>query len=1000
MSPDSPRARRAGLRLLAAAAAGCTAAAAFAVPASAADIPGIEGDPVAALQLTPDLDNPEMAPSSMTVDYTPATPGDTATHAVVTELVFDDPYGVLDITTADPACDVSAPATIVCASDAGPHTEFLFEVLPASSAEDDTIDYTFKATVDGTDVAGSSGAFGVVSDYDVHNPYAHGDFAVTEVGSGDSVKVKPVFYQDFDLAPTAAAVVISFTNPLPGGDLNTSGLAKPVDSYNNCRTVYDGATATGVECVITDFTDAKGQFLTLATGMLYDISSGMVGPLDVCDCRYSVSTINADALAEYDDLSWTGTTLELTTAPAGWDGAEESIAYYWGGVTLTTKDRTYDLEVSETFIEGMVGNTVTVTTKIENNGPAGGPDLNPESDSYLVRAQLPEGTELVRVDSDSGNAWDCYGPDELDEVYAATTTALERFDFACALDKFGFGARPDITYTVKITDTTAFQGAVEIGAVYEGDFEGNPESDFALIYSDAYEARYDYNQDDHEDLLVIRKSDGALRLYPGTSAGTYGSALTVATGWAKMDIVMAGDLTGDDLPDLVARDNTTGTLYTYPGNGTGGLRARITVGTGWGKVGQISVGYYDGDGIPDLYATSYADGNLYYYPGLGNGKFGAREFLSEQWDGMDVITSIGDVDNDGYDEFLSRWNFDGHYYIFSSQGEVYELNQALHTYGNRFEQTVGVGDLDRDGSPDFAAADLQTGELLVRSFDPNASSEMRSTVVGKNGWNTVRLPVTVLDRNYDIDYDGYSDFFAQRKSDGDLFLYWGTGKGHGERVNICDNCNGITMTIPGGDYTSDGRTDMLIRTYAGELRTIAGSDASEPGFQWDPYIAVGPGWNAMGTITGGHDYNSDGKDDLIAVHSSTGNLYLYPGRGDGTFGSRALIGNGWSAMREVTAVGDLDHNGHADMLAISKSDSCLYFYNGTGSGKFKSRVKVGCGWKTYEAITAVGDFNRDGHADFFSRRTDGILFLYPGNGTGGHGSRVTIGNGWNAMNIA
>ena len=36
MSPDTPRARRAGLRLLAAAAAGCTAAAAFAAPASAA----------------------------------------------------------------------------------------------------------------------------------------------------------------------------------------------------------------------------------------------------------------------------------------------------------------------------------------------------------------------------------------------------------------------------------------------------------------------------------------------------------------------------------------------------------------------------------------------------------------------------------------------------------------------------------------------------------------------------------------------------------------------------------------------------------------------------------------------------------------------------------------------------------------------------------------------------------------------------------------------------
>jgi hypothetical protein len=1004
MSPDSPRARRAGLRLLAAAAAGCTAAAAFAAPA-AAEIPGIVGDPSVALSIPASITaGADVAAGSITVDYDHAAGEESATHIVAAELAIQGSAEVVQLTSSHGLCDDTTAYLVACVdSDADANTVFGFDLAAVASADDESFGYTLKVTVDGTEVASRTGTIGVVSTYDVHNPYAHGDFTVTGVAGGSHIKVKPVFYQDFDLAPTAAAVVISFTNPLAGGALNTSGLASAVDSYNNCRTVYDGATATGVECVITDFTDAKGQFLTLTTALLYKIDSGVVGPLDVCDCRYSVATINAATLAEYDDLSWTGTTIGLTTAPAGWDGAEESIAYYWGAVTLTSKDSTYDLEVSETFIEGMVGNTVTVTTDIENNGPAGGADLNPESDSYLVRAQLPEGTELVRVDSDGKGAWECYGPDELDAVYAATTTALERFDFACALDKFGFGARPDITYTVKITDTTAFQGAVEIGAVYGDEYEGDPGSDFALIYSDAYEARYDYNQDDYEDLLVIRKSDGALRLYAGTSTGTYKSAVTVGTGWGKMDIVMAGDLTGDGVPDLVARDNKTGMLYTYPGNGKGAFGARITAGSGWGKIGQISVGYYDGDGVPDIYATSYADGNLYYYPGLGNGKFGSRELVSEQWDGMDVITSIGDVDSDGYDEFLSRWNFDGRYYIFSSQGEVYQLNQELNTYGAdpRFEQAVGVGDLDRDGSPDFAAADLKTGQLLARSFDPSLPTMLQSTVVGNSGWNSVRLPVTLLDRDYDIDYDGYSDFFAQRKSDKDLYLYWGTGSGHGARVNICDNCTGITATIPGGDYTSDGRTDMLIRTSTGELRTIAGSDASEPGFQWDPYISVGSGWNTMSAILGGHDHNGDGKDDLIARQASTGYLFLYPGKGDGKFGSRVSIGSGWNSMKEITAVGDLDHDGHADLLAIKNSDGCLYFYGGTGTGTLKSRVKIGCGWGSYDAVTGVGDFNRDGHADFLARRkSDGALFLYPGNGSGGAGTRKQIGSGWNSMNIA
>jgi len=997
MSPDSLRARRIGTRLIAAAATGAVVAAAFAAPAAAA-VPGIVGDPLVNLSLSPTVTAGASAPGSITVDYTPAEGSEADTHIVTAELAVQGSADVVELASTNAACDATAAYLLTCTdADADANTGFGFDLGAVASAEDEAFGYTLKVLIDGTEVASKSGSFGVVSTYDVHHPYAHGDFTATDVAAGD-LKVKPVFYQDFDLAPTAAAVVVSFTGPLGGGDLNTAGLVSVWDTYNNCRTAYDGATATGVECVITDFTDARGQFLTLTSAVLYDVDSGVVGPLDVCDCRYSVETIDAAALAEYDDLSWAGTTIGLTTASAGWDGAEESIAYYWGAITLTTKDRTYDLEVSETFIEGMVGNTVTVTTDIVNNGPAGGADLNPESNSYLFRAQLPEGTELVRVDSDSESAWDCYGPDELDEVYAATTTALERFDFACAIDKFGFGARPDLTYTVKLTDTSGFQGAIEVGAVYDADYEGNPESDFALIYNDAYEARFDYNQDDYEDLLVIRKSDGALRLYAGNSSGSYKSGVTVAAGWGKFDIVMAGDITGDGLPDLIARDNTAAVLYTYPGDGKGGFGTRISNGTGWGRFGQISVGHYDGDGVPDIFGTSYADGKLYYFPGLGNGKFGAREVVSEQWDGMDVLTSTGDLDGDGYDEFISRWNYNGRYYVYSSQGGTYELPQDLNTYGgwdSRFEQVVGLGDLTRDGRPDIGAVNLKTGELVVRHIELDAITEVNGGPIG-SGWNTVRLPVTLLDRSYDYDYDGFSDVVAHQKTSGDLFVYWGLNAGIGSRWNICDNCTGISGAVAGGDYNADGRTDLAYRTKTGELWIAPGIDTGEIGFTTG--IRVGSGWDSMANITGGQDFNSDGKDDLIARHPATGYLYFYAGRGDGTFASRKQIGTGWNSMREISAVGDFNHDGHADMLAIRTSDTCLYLYAGRGDGTLRPGVKTTCGWGGYDQITGIGDLNRDGHTDWLGRRkSDGALFLYYGNGVSGYSSRKQVGTGWNSM---
>ena len=104
-------------------------------------------------------------------------------------------------------------------------------------------------------------------------------------------------------------------------------------------------------------------------------------------------------------------------------------------------------------------------------------------------------------------------------------------------------------------------------------------------------------------------------------------------------------------------------------------------------------------------------------------------------------------------------------------------------------------------------------------------------------------------------------------------------------------------------------------------------------------------------------------------------------------------------MRDLSSVGDLNHDGHADAMAIRKSDGCLYLYSGRGNGTLGSSAKVSCGWGSYDQITGAGDFNRDGHADWPARTSDGALFLYKGNGAGGSLSRSPIGTGWNSMNF-
>ena len=70
--------------------------------------------------------------------------------------------------------------------------------------------------------------------------------------------------------------------------------------------------------------------------------------------------------------------------------------------------------------------------------------------------------------------------------------------------------------------------------------------------------------------------------------------------------------------------------------------------------------------------------------------------------------------------------------------------------------------------------------------------------------------------------------------------------------------------------------------------------------------------------------------DLIARLTSSGTLYLYPGR-TGGFAARVQIGTGWGGMRDVLGVGDFNRDGYTDVAAVQKSTGYLMLYRGAGN---------------------------------------------------------------------
>ena len=128
-----------------------------------------------------------------------------------------------------------------------------------------------------------------------------------------------------------------------------------------------------------------------------------------------------------------------------------------------------------------------------------------------------------------------------------------------------------------------------------------------------------------------------------------------STGWSRKDrIVATPDVTGDGRTDLVARTRATGISWVYPGDGTGRFGAGIRPTSVFAGMDQITaVGDLNDDGRNDLIARNPANGRLRLVYGTGGGGF-AVKLLSERWSGYDRTIGTGDFNGDRLSDLLGR----------------------------------------------------------------------------------------------------------------------------------------------------------------------------------------------------------------------------------------------------------------------------------------------------------------------------------------------------------
>ncbi|MEU3482344.1 VCBS repeat-containing protein [Streptomyces sp. NPDC033754] len=233
---------------------------------------------------------------------------------------------------------------------------------------------------------------------------------------------------------------------------------------------------------------------------------------------------------------------------------------------------------------------------------------------------------------------------------------------------------------------------------------------------------------------------------------------------------------------------------------------------------------------------------------------------------------------------------------------------------------------------------------------------------------------------HDFNDNGSPDLLV-RNGVGDLLVYdshvdprWGPEWQEENPVRIGTGWNTYDRLVAPGNIAGSAYADIVARDKTGVLWLHQGA-----GRALAPRVRVGGGWGGYNKLTGGSDLNGDRRPDLLATDKA-GVLWLYKGTGSAAapFSKAVRIGGGWGTYNTLAATGNIGGGPAGDLVARDAS-GVLWLYLGKGDGSFAPRTRIGGGWAGFPPI-AMGDVDRDGRPDLVSYTAGEAMYLAKGTG--------------------
>jgi hypothetical protein len=438
----------------------------------------------------------------------------------------------------------------------------------------------------------------------------------------------------------------------------------------------------------------------------------------------------------------------------------------------------------------------------------------------------------------------------------------------------------------------------------------------------------------------------------------------------------------------------------------------------------FNAGDVNGDGYEDLIADNNKHLSV-FFGGPGGFPDEPDQNISDKSANYEIaISSLGDVNNDGYDDVLvGRYTLNSaavYYGGASGLSTTADLEFTAPSGSVYFGRSVTSGDLNKDGYTDVAISDSGYSSSAGRVYVYHGSSAGLSTTASQTltGSSGVALGYSISLAGDVYGSDGYDDLVigapGYSSDKGIVYIYRGSATGISSTSTTSTNVStsgvkgfGLSLTVS-PSLDSDTIDDLIVgapysNSYQGYAYVVSGGKSS----LGSTYSVTGPTSTSMyfgRVIAALGDINADGYNDFALGipndNTKSGTVYVYMGTGtlSGTITSKnKLSANGWSEQFGAGLAGPIDTNGDGiDDLVAGATEAgeagAIYSYFGSASGINTTNDHAILA-NNYEFTTGdfIGDVNGDGYDEvvLVDRNDTGVLHVFMG-GAGGLGDEPDL----------